>query len=226
MSYRDVTESLRVYRDQIARELEEARRSASKLKGLQRELAETETLLRAAGAKRPLPLLDSLQIASPCKASWDAMVGDERVRFCGECKKNVYNVSAMPREEAEALLREREGRLCVRLYRRTDGTVLTADCPVGVRRKRRRHAAIAAVAAVGCGAMAAMGLDGPGMRATMGVLSPRITPRETAVERMGELAPVIGDVGEPPPEPVATATPLNGRTIRTPLPKAAPQKAR
>src|SRR5262245_26944298 len=85
-----------------------------------------------------------LRVASPCPADWSAMQGDDRVRFCGQCQKNVYNLSAMTHAEAEDLIREKEGKLCVRFYQRTDGTVLTADCPVGRRRRRRRHILIAA----------------------------------------------------------------------------------
>ena len=57
------------------------------------------------------------------------MEGDEWVRHCGECRLNVYNVSAMTEEKALELIAEREGRLCVRFYQRHDGTVLTEDCP-------------------------------------------------------------------------------------------------
>src|SRR5258708_12517759 len=39
----------------------------------------------------------------------------------------------MTRREAEALLREKEGQLCARLYRRADGTILTSNCPAGLR---------------------------------------------------------------------------------------------
>jgi len=82
--------------------------------------------------------LADVQVASPCRASWEEMAGTERVRFCQECRRNVYNLSAMSRSEAEDLVRQRETRrLCIRFYRRTDGTMLTADCPVGVRRIRR-----------------------------------------------------------------------------------------
>ena len=73
----------------------------------------------------------TLEFASPCPASWDEMEGDERVRSCGECDQNVYNFSEMTEDEALALLREREGRVCVRVYQRDDGTSLTKDCPVG-----------------------------------------------------------------------------------------------
>jgi hypothetical protein len=85
-----------------------------------------------------LPTLDQVQIASPCHVSWDEMRGDEQVRFCSHCKLQVYNLSEMPQDEAESLVRQREGRLCIRLYRRHDGTVLTRDCPVGIRALRRR----------------------------------------------------------------------------------------
>jgi hypothetical protein len=66
------------------------------------------------------------------------MYGDEKVRFCRECKLNVYNLSGMSRTEAERLLMNSEGRLCVRFFRRGDGTVLTQDCPVGWRAIKKR----------------------------------------------------------------------------------------
>jgi hypothetical protein len=95
-----------------------------------------------------LTILNNLRIAAPCSASWDAMRGDERVRFCESCSKQVYNVSGLTAEHAVALIRESEGRLCVRLYRRQDGTVLTADCPVGLRAGLRRRLIRLATAAV------------------------------------------------------------------------------
>ena len=75
--------------------------------------------------------LNNIKIASPCSADWNAMYGDDRKRFCGDCKLNVYNLSGMTRDEAETLVTNAEGRLCVRSYQRADGTVITADCPVG-----------------------------------------------------------------------------------------------
>lgn len=80
----------------------------------------------------------NLKIASPCSADWDGMYGTDRKRFCGECKLNVYNLSAMTTTEAESFLRQAEGRVCVRYYRRADGTVLTEDCPVGLAKLKKR----------------------------------------------------------------------------------------
>ncbi len=62
------------------------------------------------------------------------MKGDERVRFCAACQKNVYNVAELSEAEVRELIKTHEGNLCVRIYRRKDGTVLTSDCPVGRRR--------------------------------------------------------------------------------------------
>jgi hypothetical protein len=61
------------------------------------------------------------------------MQGDDKARFCLTCHKNVYNLSGMSRNEAEALIQEKEGKLCVTFYQRDDGTLLTADCPVALR---------------------------------------------------------------------------------------------
>jgi hypothetical protein len=97
-------------------------------------------------SKRTSPL-DDVRIAAPCNAGWDNMVGTERVRFCGQCNLNVYNLSAMTRRDAERLIAETEGRLCVRYYRRADGTILTKNCPVGLRALKRRLSRIATVTA-------------------------------------------------------------------------------
>lgn len=92
--------------------------------------------------------LDHLRIAAPCSADWDQMFSfeDQRVRFCSQCNLNVYNLSGMSRREAETLITKTEGRLCVRFYRRADGSVLTRNCPVGLKVIKRRVAWVAQVA--------------------------------------------------------------------------------
>jgi hypothetical protein len=88
--------------------------------------------------------LGSLRIAAPCPAAWEGMAGDERVRYCTLCSLNVYNFAEMSREEVRELLVRTEGRVCARLYRRADGTVLTRDCPTGLRALRQRTSRVAA----------------------------------------------------------------------------------
>lgn len=116
--------------------------------------------------------LDEIDIAALCKVDWDSMAGDERVRHCAQCQLNVYNLSAMDRAEAEAFVAENSGEACVRLYRRHDGTVLTADCPVGLRYLRWYRRALLAVAVlltlVGLGGLARM-IEGPGDPFIMGL---------------------------------------------------------
>jgi hypothetical protein len=46
-----------------------------------------------------------------------------------------------------------EGRLCIRFYRRPDGTVLTRDCPIGLSLRRRALAKSLAAASVVLGAL-------------------------------------------------------------------------
>src|ERR1051325_10890747 len=94
--------------------------------------------------KIPLSLI---KVASPCTASWDAMSGDEQVRFCGQCAQYVYNLSEMTEDQAQTLVAEYEGKMCVRFYRRKDGTMLTKDCPVGWRAVKRRMAILGGLAA-------------------------------------------------------------------------------
>jgi hypothetical protein len=86
------------------------------------------------------------RIASPCNADWNRMAGDDRIRHCAECNLNVYNFAELTRAEIDDLVAAREGRLCARLYRRADGTMITKDCPVGFQMKVRRLSRIAGAA--------------------------------------------------------------------------------
>jgi len=157
-----------------------------------RELDESRALLEQARARVRLPVLEQIQIASPCNADWSQMTGDERTRHCGECQKNVYNLSGMTREEAEALLIERNGDLCVRYYRRHDGTILLADCAVGARRKSRNRRIAAGAAALLAGGFAA--------GAAQAVL--RTAPSETCPTNYHE---VMGEMVAEPPRPMMGA---------------------
>lgn len=133
----------------VGTEIERNERRLGALEGARVEMERERQQIAAqldTQEKEPTPLFAKLAIASPCPASWDDMRGDNRVRFCGECKKNVYNVSEMTRLEAEELLRKNgDGDMCVRFYERADGTILTQDCPVGVQKKQRRKLALAVI---------------------------------------------------------------------------------
>jgi hypothetical protein len=211
MAYRDVGESLRSYRDRIASDLDEARRGAqqaldlvAKARVLEKELAETDALLAKLGeGPRRLAMLDDVRVAAPCPESWEQMVGDEHVRYCGRCEKNVYNLSSLTRDEAEALLSARQGEMCVRLFRRADGTVMTSDCPVGVKKRRRRRVAIAAVGGGLVAAAAALGLEGSQAHTTGVLVRPQAEGWTAGVMTAREVQPSMGGTGAPadPPPP-------------------------
>lgn len=147
--------------------------------------------------KTDIPLLQNVRVASPCPASWEGMtiVDGDRVHFCQECQKRVYNLSAMRQAEAEGLLRKHEGRLCVRYYQRSDGTVLTNDCPVGLQAARqlvfRRARTSFALVLVYCAAMAAMRYESwvRDSQPTTGVLVIDTAPVETNKEKAKNSVP-------------------------------------
>jgi len=126
------------------------------------------------------PMLDHLKVAAPCSARWEDMEGDDRARFCGQCRKHVFNFSAMTRGEPETLVREKVGRLCGRFYRRRDGRVLTTDCPVGLERRRNRLARL-------CGLLFATGLLSLGSRVALRSEEQPRTDRSPFFEQLDEL---------------------------------------
>lgn len=151
--------------------------------------------------------LANLKVASPCSADWDRMAGDDRKRFCGDCKLHVYNLSGMTKYDAENLLRLSEGRLCVRYFQRADGTVLTQECPVGWAKVRRRLS-LAATAAFGM-LLSIAGIFGVTSsfgrkNIVMGDIKPYTTPTPQPTP---DAPPLMGAIAIPPPKPKASPSP-------------------
>lgn len=61
--------------------------------------------------------IDAIEVREPCLEEWDAMEGDDRLRFCSHCAKNINNLSEMTRREAVRLVQQSGGKLCVRYIR-------------------------------------------------------------------------------------------------------------
>lgn len=177
-----------------------------------------------------IPDLDAIVINTPCQMPWDAMKGDDRTRFCAHCRLNVYDLSTMTKSEAQELIVAREGRLCVRIWRRADGTVITNDCaPIRAKRVRQAAArAILAAAALLITGLAAAGITSRISSQDAAAVARRIKPLRAlaqAIEGQVSLPPnhqmgkvVMGDVamgvvaipvpGPKPPNPgSATGTP-------------------
>jgi hypothetical protein len=186
---RDAWNHTMTYRDDLAALTARHDALSSEVAHKTRELDATTRLLDEAKARLRLPVLDNIRVAAPCSAEWSSMTGDERARHCGACDKTVFNLSGMSRDEAEALIVEKEGDLCVRYFQRKDGTILTKDCRVGVRRRRKlKVIAAGAAALVAGGALIAAFRGDDEESIVMG------TPEATEVE-MGKVA--IEPIDEP-----------------------------
>lgn len=161
--------------------------------------------------------LKNLKVASPCSADWERMAGDDRKRFCGDCKLHVYNLSGMTTYDAENLLRLSEGRLCVRYFQRADGTVLTQECPVGWDRVKRRLS-MAATAVFGLivsfaglfGAMSAFGKK----NSVMGEIIPFATPTPDRPALMGAIAMPSPRVSPSPKNRPLMGKPMIDREVK------------
>ncbi len=146
--------------------------------------------------------LNKVEIASPCSADWNEMKGDDRKRFCGQCNLNVFNLSGMSQKEAETLLLVSEGRLCVRFYKRADGTVITKDCPVGWAKIQLRAKRIAAAfASVVFGIIGGFGFQSVATEAKSRRSLPILQTTQTPQPLMGK--PAV-------PTPTPTPQPLMG----------------
>ena len=138
-----------------------------------------------------LPLLARIHVATPCTADWNQMTGDERVRHCAHCKKDVFNLSDMSRAQAERLIIEMNGDLCARYYQRKDGTILLADCSVGIQQKRKTRVLAAGAAALLAGTGGAAGY----LKLLHHHAAPAVIVEEPVMGRMAVAQP------EPPPVP-------------------------
>jgi hypothetical protein len=152
---------------------------------------------------RSLPLLDNLSVASPCHAVWDDMEGTDRVRFCDDCRLHVYNLSELSKPAAERLVarHEGQGRLCVRFFRRADGTVLTRDCPRGLAALRWGAALFTArmvgMAVLACGLFTS---SGAGRGAGLSASGSRGGPLQSLQSWLtGRAPPAPAMMGAPPP---------------------------
>src|SRR5882672_10821143 len=87
---------------------------------------------------------DRITIPAPCGADWDAMIGNDQVRFCEHCNLHVTDLSSMTRPAAMRLVARSRGRLCVRYIQRSNGDILTKEIPQQLHRISRRASRIAA----------------------------------------------------------------------------------
>lgn len=157
-----------------------------------------------------------LDVATPCDMAWEDMQGDDRVRHCWKCDLDVFNVASLTTAQALGLIEERTGRVCVRLLKRADGTVVTRDC-ADVLQATRRHGGVGAFACVAALVISPQLLGGV---CGQGPTPPKpgvveMAPVEGPLRRAaGSPRPLMGEVVAPPPvENVRTEEPLERHEV-------------
>jgi len=149
--------------------------------------------------------LENVRIASPCRADWNQMTGDDRVRTCAACAKRVFNLSELTRAEADAVIAKHGGNLCARLYHRADGTVMLADCTVATVGMRARNFVLATTLVAGAAYAKLHRGEAPAEAATIG----------TAVDETMPAPQIELTAHEAPPPPLRPAPPARAprRTV-------------
>jgi hypothetical protein len=149
MAHRSARDALRERREEILGQLAalETVEDADQARTLLlRELDEVRSSLELINPPRPLRM--RLRLVRGCDMRWENMVGDARVRHCGACDREVYDLTAMSADEVEAFVEARQHDLpCVRLHARPDGRYQDGPCAPA----ERRHLTRAALAAAGLG---------------------------------------------------------------------------
>jgi hypothetical protein len=69
------------------------------------------------------PPPDAWTIKSKCLADWEKMKGDDKRRFCDQCQRFVYNVSAMDQRERDTFAQRAKMGECVYYRQGADGRI-------------------------------------------------------------------------------------------------------
>lgn len=179
-----------------------------------REQIETQS---ATGEVKKFQTIENFREASLCGIPWEKMKGTDRVRFCEQCQLQVYDFTKIELPEAEELIFKRENRRGAVLFRRSDGTFLTSDCPIGARRKQTIVLAIAGTALLIFGVIALLSLSPRPPKPTT-VHSPEALTSSPTAASPGNQSPstpragaTIGGSGQLPP-------PMNPPSLSRQLP--------
>jgi ankyrin repeat protein len=80
--------------------------------------------------------VDRISVKDPCSQDWETMKGNDRVRFCDHCAKNVNNLSTVTRKEAKRIVRGSGGNICIRYIKHPEtGQPVYLDQFIQLRRR-------------------------------------------------------------------------------------------
>jgi hypothetical protein len=141
-------------------------------------------------------------LARPCDEPWSAMTGNERVRHCASCDRDVWDLSAMTAREAELRLLNAPAIPCINFRRDENGRLISRPDPAS-----RPTARVA----IGAAAFVATTLLAPG-HGTLG----------GAPAHADATTPPKSDAGKdekkPPPECVTITLPPGAMPLTPPDP--------
>jgi|GEM_PF-6228148 len=116
--------------------------------------------------------LPVIQIDEPCTKDWDGMSGTDQQRFCDTCDKHVLNFSEMSAAEVnQAMSSAGDTRVCARIQRKPDGSIVTRDSRSKLRRSLLSRVSQFAALATAC-VLAGCGTKEPEPPAIMGAVGP------------------------------------------------------
>jgi hypothetical protein len=122
--------------DRTKLDVDAVREMASKSVSQQEEKIREQIESRPPEPFKPFQAIEKYKSATACSSDWDRMKGTGCVKFCEQCKLQVYDFSKTEMPEVESTIFKTEGKKNFVLYKRSDGKFLTSDCPVGVKRKQ------------------------------------------------------------------------------------------
>lgn len=152
--------------------------------------------------------LTRIPLAKPCDSPWESMVGNDKVRRCAACERDVYSLSDMSELEAELrLLNAADAAPCIRYARASDGQVVHRASPPPPRRLSAAGAsarALVVASALVARDAVAQGKDKanePAQCVMLNALEPTPPASASAPARPAAAAAAAPAPKGPPPEP-------------------------
>ena len=70
-------------------------------------------------------LLENVSVETPCSADWNEMMGNEEVRHCHQCQRNIHNISEMPKRRALKVLNQKDEIVCISYFKDEKNKIIT-----------------------------------------------------------------------------------------------------
>jgi hypothetical protein len=171
----------------------------------------------------PLQPIENFRMATHCPASWEKMTGSGCVKFCETCKLQAYDFSGMNMPEVQELILKREDKKKFVLYKRKDGKFLTADCPVGIQKKRTLILASTAGALLVLGVFYLLITQPPPQVVNPAAADESVTSSGVKAENTSPESPANGGAIETSETPMAPASETDYGGMPLSFPAGAPQ---